>query len=98
MSERFQYQHSALRGFGDELPLYILDNAKCAEADPNIFYPERGQRNLNVEAKKICMTCTVRTPCLDFAIDNQEVWGIWGGLNKDERDRVRRKRKLRGGN
>jgi len=37
------------------------------------------------EAKTICGTCTVREQCLQFAIDNDERDGVWGGLTAKER-------------
>lgn len=30
-------------------------------------------------AKAICSKCTVRTPCLEGALDRREPWGVWGG-------------------
>lgn len=33
----------------------------------------------------ICDTCPVADSCLIDAIENGEPWGIWGGLNADER-------------
>ncbi len=30
------------------------------------------------------------TECLDYALDNKEMFGIWGGLSPRERQRVRR--------
>jgi len=37
------------------------------------------------EAKVICNTCTVQSQCLQFAIDNDERDGVWGGLTAKER-------------
>ena len=41
---------------------------------------EREQR-----AKSICAQCSVRQPCLDYALRIREPHGIWGGLNEVER-------------
>jgi len=44
---------------------------------------EREQR-----AKQICETCSVREPCLEYAISIREPHGIWGGLNEVERKQI----------
>jgi WhiB family redox-sensing transcriptional regulator len=41
---------------------------------------EREQR-----AKGICVSCSVRKDCLDYALRIREPHGIWGGLNEVER-------------
>lgn len=30
-------------------------------------------------AKAICSRCTLRTACLEGALERGEVWGVWGG-------------------
>lgn len=35
-------------------------------------------------AKNICFSCPVRKECLAFALDNNIIWGVWGG--KDHND------------
>jgi hypothetical protein len=37
------------------------------------------------ECKALCRQCPVRSECLQQALDNQEPWGIWGGLTVEER-------------
>src|SRR5690606_16459965 len=37
--------------------------------------------------------CPVRTECLDHALTYPERHGIWGGLDEDERDRIRKNRR-----
>lgn len=44
-------------------------------------------------AKQICAGCTVQNECLRYAIDGEERFGVWGGLNTDERDLVARARR-----
>ena len=57
--------------------------ALCAEADPELFYPEA--REGAPQAKAICMGCEVRVQCLAAAIVAREPHGIWGGLTYHER-------------
>jgi WhiB family redox-sensing transcriptional regulator len=60
--------------------------------DPDLFYPERGESTSS--AKKVCRACFVRAQCLEFALENGEKFGIWGGLSERERRRIRRQRTL----
>lgn len=36
------------------------------------------------EAKEICAACPVRQQCLQSALNNKEVWGVWGGRDEIE--------------
>ena len=60
----------------------------CAETDPEAFFPEKGGSTR--EAKRICSGCEVRAECLEYALANDERFGIWGGLSERERRRLRR--------
>jgi WhiB family redox-sensing transcriptional regulator len=63
--------------------------ALCAQTDPEAFFPEKGGSTR--DAKKVCSSCTVRQECLDYALDNDERFGIWGGLSERERRRLRKR-------
>jgi WhiB family redox-sensing transcriptional regulator len=65
------------------------ESALCAETDPEAFFPEKGGSTR--EAKKICTGCEVRSECLEYALANDERFGIWGGLSERERRRLRRR-------
>lgn len=43
------------------------------------------------EARAICAQCPIREKCKDFAIENKERWGMWGGTTPIERRRVERR-------
>ena len=62
--------------------------AKCLHAEPDTFFPEKGGSTR--EAKKICTDCPVRDECLEFALRNDERFGIWGGLSERERRKLKR--------
>jgi WhiB family redox-sensing transcriptional regulator len=62
--------------------------ARCVEADPEIFFPERG--GSSKAARAVCSECTVRQECLLYALANREQFGIWGGTSERERRRLRR--------
>ena len=65
--------------------------AACRGPQAVVFFPpshfERKDEKLEREtrAKAICAECSVREPCLDFALKIREPHGIWGGLSELER-------------
>ncbi|NQX11144.1 WhiB family transcriptional regulator [Microbacteriaceae bacterium VKM Ac-2855] len=61
----------------------------CAQTDPEAFFPEKGGSTR--EAKKICTSCEVRSQCLEYALQNDERFGIWGGLSERERRKLRKR-------
>ena len=63
------------------------DLALCAETDPEVFFPDKGQTGR--DAKRICAACPVTKPCLEFALAHGITWGIWGGLSGRERRQLR---------
>lgn len=69
-------------------PLAWQADALCAQTDPEAFFPEKGGSTR--EAKKICASCEVRAQCLEYALKNDERFGIWGGLSERERRKLRR--------
>jgi WhiB family redox-sensing transcriptional regulator len=64
------------------------ERALCAQTDPEAFFPEKGGSTR--EAKKVCVSCEVRSECLDYALAHDERFGIWGGLSERERRRLKR--------
>jgi WhiB family transcriptional regulator, redox-sensing transcriptional regulator len=73
--------------FDDEARRWMLE-ARCLDADPEAFFPEKGGSTR--EAKRICAVCPVRQDCLSYALDNDERFGIWGGMSERERRRLKR--------
>lgn len=68
----------------------FMKYGNCADMDPNVFYPERGDHLHLREAKAVCAGCTVRDECLAYALAPPvEKWGIWGGTSERERRRMR---------
>lgn len=64
------------------------DRALCAQADPERWFPERGESTL--WPKRICAQCPVAADCLQYALDNGISHGVWGGLSERERRRIKR--------
>ena len=68
-------------------PADYWDEASCTSVDREIFFPEKAQKNqVHIsQVKAICVACPIRTRCLQFALDEQQQYGIWGGLSYKER-------------
>lgn len=82
---------SLIDGFGDPsdgVDEQWQERALCAQTDPEAFFPEKGGSTR--EAKRICLGCEVRDECLEYALANDERFGIWGGLSERERRRLKR--------
>lgn len=67
----------------------------CREVDPETFFSpdaERGPRRRAREAaaKALCGVCPVVQECLNHALTVREPYGVWGGLNINERDQLLR--------
>lgn len=69
-------------------PLAWQQDGLCGQTDPEAFYPEKGGSTR--DAKRVCGRCAVRAACLEYALDNDERFGIWGGLSERERRRLKR--------
>lgn len=79
-----------IRSAEDDNELAWQTDALCAQTDPEAFFPEKGGSTR--DAKRICQGCTVRGECLEYALANDERFGIWGGLSERERRKLRRNR------
>lgn len=88
------------------LPLLGEDNAwmvdaLCAQTDPEAFYPEKGGSTRDAKAtcngspatraRPATPACPVKDQCLLYALDNDERFGIWGGLSERERRKLRKR-------
>lgn len=67
-------------------------DASCQFEPPATFFPTDG---VGVEvAKRICETCVVKKPCLEYAIATRTDHGVWGGTSERERTRIIKQRRL----
>ncbi|MDQ1484195.1 MAG: WhiB family transcriptional regulator, redox-sensing transcriptional regulator [Actinomycetota bacterium] len=64
------------------------ERALCAQTDPEAFFPEKGGSTR--DAKKVCVGCDVRAECLEYALEHDERFGIWGGLSERERRKFKK--------
>lgn len=68
--------------------------AACLGVDPELFFPigNTGPAVTQVaEAKRVCHACTVREVCLQWAMENHQDSGVWGGLSEEERRSMKRR-------
>lgn len=62
------------------------DLARCGEIGGDLFFPEKNQ---SMQAQKaVCAGCPVSAQCLEWALANDEQFGVWGGLSAAERRRI----------
>ncbi|GAA1485841.1 WhiB family transcriptional regulator [Brachybacterium fresconis] len=73
----------------EDVEMSWQERALCAQTDPEAFFPEKGGSTR--EAKKVCVSCEVRAECLEYALENDERFGIWGGLSERERRKLKRR-------
>jgi WhiB family redox-sensing transcriptional regulator len=62
--------------------------AACRGHDVNGFIVKAGAPTR--PARRICMACPVREPCLRFALLHEETVGVWGGTTEGDRRAMRR--------
>lgn len=75
-----------------------LAEARCRNTEPAIFFPTSQADNRFDEAKKLCQLCTVKEACLALVIELPEYddrWGVFGGLDPNDRYRLRRRKERR---
>ncbi|GAA2215839.1 WhiB family transcriptional regulator [Nonomuraea monospora] len=72
--------------------------AACQNSDPELFFPltwdGRPARHTAL-ARRVCLACPVRLPCLNWAVETAEPDGMWGGTTPTERRGLRSARERR---
>ena len=43
------------------------------------------------DARRICDMCPIKQECGEYALENKERWGMWGGMTPIERRRIERR-------
>ena len=70
-----------------------ISRAACANQPTDLFFPEDPEGS--ELAKAICGGCPVRAECIGYAVAIPSLDGIWGGLTRQERYRLRHSRNCR---
>jgi WhiB family redox-sensing transcriptional regulator len=69
-----------------------MQRGLCREIPPATFFPSDG---VGVEiARRICATCPVQGPCLEYALEQRIDHGVWGGCSERERRRILKRRRV----
>jgi WhiB family redox-sensing transcriptional regulator len=70
-----------------------MNKASCRapEHEGVDWFPVKGKSN--AVQKAICATCPVRRECLEYALDNNEHYGVWAGTTEQGRKALRRRRR-----
>lgn len=66
------------------------EDAVCAASDnPDLWFSDDPQ--IQALVINVCQSCPVRNQCLEaaLAVPAPDDWGIWGGLTRDKRRRLR---------
>ena len=64
----------------------------CRTTDPEMWFPETGEGHSNSlrYAKELCNDCPLIIECRLYAIAAEEPHGVWGGLDAQQRSKLRR--------
>ena len=60
----------------------------CLEYPELTWFPERGQSSAPV--MQVCGRCLVHRECLEYALADPDLMGVWGGTSHRERMRIQR--------
>lgn len=80
-------------------------DAICKTVDSGIFFSEKGEEYIARSAKRVCLgdeskgieACPARERCLNWALDNDEKFGIWGGKSPRQRQNMLAERRRANG-
>lgn len=80
---------------------FVVQNGKCSQTNPKDFFPGEAhdRKKEREQAISVCKggdalgVCPCITECLEYALDNNEEFGVWGGTTEDERRRIKRMRR-----
>ena len=66
------------------------DAAACLGTDYADLWFEHDYAPPPLAVRQICGSCPVQTQCLDYALQNNEEYGVWGGTTPRQRRAMRR--------
>ena len=68
-----------------------MAKGNCRDEPPARFFPSDG---VGVDiARRICASCPVKEPCLEYALEQRVDHGVWGGASERERRRILKRRR-----
>jgi WhiB family redox-sensing transcriptional regulator len=69
--------------------MFDTTNALCKEIGSEIFFPEKHEAYLVTYAKWVCKRCPLIQECRQYAMENEDIVGVWGGTSTLERNNLR---------
>ena len=70
-----------------DLDVSWMDEALCAQIGGDLWLPENGGYSSPV-AKQVCGVCPVRFECLEYALAQPGIQGVFGGTTDKERNQI----------
>jgi WhiB family redox-sensing transcriptional regulator len=70
-----------------------MDSALCSQVDADLWFPSGfgiTPRQMEAKAKSVCANCPVSRPCLEMALADPHIEGVWGGTSDKDRRRIRK--------
>ena len=70
-----------------------LTGGLCVDENHDLFFAdedEKYDRKLVLHAKRICKECPIKLQCLEIAMADESLVGIWGGTTETDRKNMRR--------
>lgn len=83
---------SLIQGAWAKLPAWFFDRRVLCHGVTPLFYPDRHSGEV-MEAKNLCFQCPFQRECLEWALENNEKHGVWGGTSERERRKIKRARR-----
>ncbi|HEX5543632.1 MAG TPA: WhiB family transcriptional regulator [Micromonospora sp.] len=72
------------------VPAFVLDGpAACSGMPTKVFFPEPESPAALRKARRVCLRCPLYAPCGRWAVETGQQFGVWGGMSRGERERVR---------
>lgn len=69
----------------------FMEFALCKDIDTNFFFSDEAVGTSKAIA--FCQNCPVKEPCGQYAMDNNIIYGVWGGLSIRARAKLKREQK-----
>lgn len=70
------------------------NRANCKGLDAEIFFPDQYDRKTRAIAMAVCKDCAVIEPCLEHALADPDIKGIYGGTTERGRKTIRKSRSI----
>ena len=70
-----------------------MDRALCQQIGVDLFFSDNLDDPMRTEAKKACAACYVREQCLEYALAQPSIMGIFAGTSERDRQMIRRRQR-----